>query len=252
MSTQHSTQAFRIGLLVHGNKVWISEFLGIIMVSTTLLVLFSLTFSIMFDEAIIRANDTRLSALKGDSLDMTKSLSELSQKIVITDALRSFKDCRLSAKTCVQLVDLVFESSTTYGYDPFLLLAVIHVESLFSPRAVGQYRSGEVSGAFGLMQIKLETAQDIGRSLGIRVQSIHDLFEPEINLALGVGYLTQLIAQFHSFKLGLCAYNQGPAVVYEHLSAQTPLSISYYNRVLRSYYLLKKSAQAHAAAASNQ
>jgi hypothetical protein len=40
MSTSHATQAFRFGLLVHGSKIWISEFLGIIVVSITLLVLF--------------------------------------------------------------------------------------------------------------------------------------------------------------------------------------------------------------------
>jgi soluble lytic murein transglycosylase-like protein len=98
------------------------------------------------------------------------------------------------------------------------------------------------------MQIKLETAQDIGRSLGMRVTTIHDLFKPEVNLALGVGYLTQLIAQFHSFKLGLLAYNQGPAVIQDYLSTRTPLSINYYNRVLGSYYRLKKSAKAPAGA----
>jgi hypothetical protein len=247
MSTHHSTQAFRFGLLLHGNKVWISEFLSIIIVSTALVVLFSLTFSILLDETTIRANDRSLSALKGDSLGMTKSLTELSQKVVIVEALKSFKGVRIPATTCVQLADLVYASSTTYGYDPFLLLAVIHVESLFSSGAVGQYKNGDVSGAFGLMQIKLETALTIAKSLGIRVQTVHDLFRPEVNLALGVGYLTQLIAQFHSFKLGLCAYNQGPAVIQEHLSAQTPLSINYYNRVLHSYYQLKKSVQTPAA-----
>ena len=248
MSTNQSTQAFRFGLLVHGNKVWISEFLSIIIVSTALVVLFSLTFSILLDEAIIRANDRNLTALKGDSLTMTSNLSELSEKVIISEALKSFKGVRLPASTCVQLADLVYANSTTYGYDPFLLLAVIHVESLFSSKAVGQYRNGDASGAFGLMQIKPETAQNIAKSLGIRVQTIHDLFRPEVNLALGVGYLTQLIAQFHSFKLGLCAYNQGPAVIQEHLSAQTPLSIGYYNRVLHSYYQLKKTTQPPAGA----
>ena len=63
---------------------------------------------------------------------------------------------------------------------------------------------------------------------------------------LGVGYLTRLIAQFHSFKLGLLAYNQGPGVVMDHLSTKTPLSINYYNRVLNCYYQLKKAASATA------
>jgi hypothetical protein len=251
MSTGHGTQAFRFGLLVHGNKIWISEFLGIIFVSGTLLVLFALTFFILLDETIIRSNDKKISSLKNDSLSMTKEKSELSQKAVIADALISFKGGRVTPSICAQLTELVYENSTAYGYDPFLLLAVINVESMFRPGAMGQYHNGEASGAFGLMQIKLETAQDIARSLGMRVTTIHDLFKPEVNLVLGVGYLTQLIAQFHSFKLGLLAYNQGPAVIHDYLSTRTPLSINYYNRVLHSYYQLKKPTQPPVAAASN-
>jgi soluble lytic murein transglycosylase len=252
MSTSHGTQAFRFGLLVHGNKIWISEFLGIIFVSGTLLVLFVLTFFILFDETIIRSNDRKISSLKNDSLSMTTEKSDLSKKAVIAEALVSFKGGRITPSICAQLTELVYENSTTYGYDPFLLLAVINVESMFSPSALGQYRNGEASGAFGLMQLKLETAQDIARNLGMRVTTIHDLFKPEINLALGVGYLTQLIAQFHSFKLGLLAYNQGPAVIQDYLSSKTPLPISYYNRVLKSYYLLKKSVATRADTHVNQ
>jgi soluble lytic murein transglycosylase len=246
MSTQRATQSVRFGLILHGNKVWISEFLSIIFVSSTLVVLFALTFSILLDEAIIRGNDRKISALKNDSLSMTKSIGEMSEKVIIADALMSFRGGRLPGQTCAQLADIVYKNSTTYGYDPFLLLAVIHVESVFSPKAMGQYRNGDASGAFGLMQIKLETAQEIAKSLGLNVTTIHDLFKPEVNLAIGVGYLTRLIAQFHSFKLGLLAYNQGPAVIREHLSSQTPLSIRYYNRVLNSYFLLQKSAQSSA------
>jgi soluble lytic murein transglycosylase-like protein len=175
---------------------------------------------------------------------LTKEKFELSGKLVIAEALASFKGGRVPASTCAQLAGQVYESSTTYGYDPYLLLAVIHVESQFSSKAMGQYKNGDYSGAFGLMQLKFETAQIIGRNLGISVNTIHDLFKPEVNLALGVAYLTQLIAQFHSFKLGLLAYNQGPGVIQEYLSTQTPLPMSYYTRVLKSYYLLKKSAKA--------
>jgi soluble lytic murein transglycosylase-like protein len=248
MSTQHAAQSFRVGLILHGNKIWISEFLGIIVVSITLFALFSLTISILIDEAIIYGNEKKLAALKNDSLMLSKNIVELSQKVIISDALKSFRTGNLPGQARAQLVDLVYNSSTAYGYDPFLLLAVINVESMFETGARGQYKNGDASGAYGLMQIKPETAQDIARYFGMKVSSIHDLFKPEINLALGVGYLTQLIAQFHSFKLGLLAYNQGPAVIHDYLSTNTPLSISYYNRVLSSYYQLKKSAKTPAPA----
>jgi soluble lytic murein transglycosylase len=86
------------------------------------------------------------------------------------------------------------------------------------------------------MQLKLETAQTIAASLGMTVRSNADLFRPDVNIALGVAYLTQLIAHFKSFKLGLLAYNQGPGVIVEQLATQQPLSIDYYHKVLKSFY----------------
>ena len=236
MSTHHSAQAFRLGLLVHGNKIWISEFLSIFFVSSILLTFFALTLLILIDEAVIHSNAQRIATLSSQKQAMAKSLAELSSKVKIVDVMRAVLGDRLSAQTYSQLADLVQGNSSTFGYDPLLLLAVIKVESKFSAQASGQYKSGMASGAFGLMQLKLETAQEIAASLGMRVNSIHDLFRPDVNVALGVAYLTQLISQFKSFKLGLLAYNQGRGAILSQLAAQRPLSIDYYHRVLRSYY----------------
>jgi soluble lytic murein transglycosylase len=236
MSTHHSAQAFRFGLLVHANKIWISEFLGIIFVSTVLLTFFMLTFLVLLDEGLILSNDRRILALKSDKTIMVKDLGELSSKAKIVDAMRMVLGTRLPAQAYGQLADLIHKNSTAFGYDPLLLLAVIEVESKFRAGASGQYKSGEASGAIGLMQLKFETAQEIAKSLGMSVTTIHDLFRPDINVPLGVAYLTQLISKFHSFKLGLLAYNQGPGVILGQLATQQPLSIDYYNRVLQSYY----------------
>ncbi|HAJ80784.1 MAG TPA: hypothetical protein DCO75_13560 [Fibrobacteres bacterium] len=59
-------------------------------------------------------------------------------------------------------------------------------------------------------------------------------------MAIGVAYLTKLITSFKSFKLGLLAYNQGPSAIKEYLHGNQQLSIDYYNKVLRRYYILKK------------
>jgi soluble lytic murein transglycosylase len=236
MNTSHSAQAIRLGLLVHGNKIWISEFLSIFFLSIILLTFFTLTLLIVLDEAVIRSNTQRIAALAARKQAMAKSLGELSSKVKITDAMRAVLGGRLSAQTYSQLADLVQGNSSTYGYDPLLLLAVIEVESKFSAQASGQYKSGSASGAFGLMQLKIETAREIAASLGMRVKNTADLFRPDVNVVLGVAYLTQLISQFRSFKLGLLAYNQGRGAVLSQLAAQQPLSSVYYHRVLRSYY----------------
>lgn len=242
MKAPRVSALLRVGLVIHGSKIWFSEFLSIFLISSFLLTFFTLTFLILFDEWIIRVNDGKILALNANKLDNEKEEADLAARARIINAIRAALGSRLSPQTCSQLTDLVSQNSSTYGYDPLLLLAVIDVESRFSARAEGQYKNGEASGAFGLMQLKLETAQLIAGSLGLTVRSRSDLFKPEVNVALGVAYLTQLIAQFRSFKLGLLAYNQGPGVIQEQLAAQQPLSIDYYHKVLRSYNRFKAVA----------
>jgi soluble lytic murein transglycosylase-like protein len=167
-------------------------------------------------------------------------LKELRKKEKIAAVLNDFTHNKLSADVLGSLTELVYDNSKTFGYDPFLVLAVIHVESMFDPQALGKYRSGKYSGAFGLMQLKVETAKEVGARLGITITSKEDLFVPEINIALGVAYLTKQISKFKSLKLGILAYNQGPGVILDNLKYRTPLSIRYYNKVLKSYFKLKK------------
>ena len=64
--------------------------------------------------------------------------------------------------------------------------------------------------------------------------------EPEINIALGIGYLTRVIARFNSLKLGILAYNQGPGTIRQSISGKRPLSQKYYYKVLQSYFRLKE------------
>jgi hypothetical protein len=237
----------RIGILFHGNKIWLSEYVSIIIVGIVLFLLFGASFLILVNESSILGNDKKITRLRSDKIAMSGLLAQLGAEEKIGAALKNVLGNSISPSTYYQLVDLVYNNSTTYGYDPFLVLAVMQVESVFKPFALGRYRNLELSGALGLMQLKPETAREIGRDLGIIITGDKDLFRPEINMVIGVAYLTKLISSFKSFKLGLLAYNQGPGVVKEHLTGKQPLSMKYYQRVLRSYYNLKKSAQAQMA-----
>lgn len=190
----------RLGIILHGNKIWVSEFASIVLIVDILLAFFILTFLMVLNEATILSNDRLLMALKERRQVAERELTDLASKERIIDAMRAVLGNRFSTQTYWHLAGLVHESSSTYGYDPLLLLAVIDVESRFSARAAGQYKSGEASGAFGLMQLKLETAQEIGSSLGMTVRSSADLLRPDVNVVIGAAYLMQLIAQFRSFK----------------------------------------------------
>ena len=92
--------------------------------------------------------------------------------------------------------------------DPYLAAAIIREESQYDSRAVSRV------GAVGLMQVMPATAQTVARSLGVPDVMRDELFNQEINIRLGVGYLAQLLQQFSgNVMYAVAAYNAGPAAV---------------------------------------
>ncbi|MBD3321990.1 MAG: transglycosylase SLT domain-containing protein [Chitinivibrionales bacterium] len=242
MTKRGARRRFRLGLVIHGSKLWVAEPLTYMFVGAFLIVLSVLTGMIIRNQTVIHRNRLTISRLKINRLEKQYVKDELAEKNRIYATLDRFTSGRLSPDVYRQLVELVYHNSKSFGYDPLLVLAVIHVESVFDPRALGRYRSGALSGAFGLMQLKLETAREVAADLGMKSLEKKDLFDPEINIVLGIAYLTRVIARFKSLKLGILAYNQGPGVIQETLASRKPLSIRYYEKVLRSYYMLQETA----------
>jgi soluble lytic murein transglycosylase-like protein len=233
----------RFGIVLHGNKIWISELVSGLFVSLVLVSFFFASFFILKSETMIHRNSRKSVALRAEKNKLTQVLTKLRSQERIARALKGVVGTTISPAVYYQLVDLVYANSLTYGYDPLLVLAVIQVESFFEPTALGRFKNKRLSGALGLMQVKPETAREIADNLGIPISADGDLFKPEINLVIGVAYLTKLIGSFKSFKLGLLAYNQGPGVIKERLQENQPLSIAYYDRVLKKYYALRKSVE---------
>ena len=99
--------------------------------------------------------------------------------------------------------ELIFATAEQYGLDPFLLAAMIHVESGFRPEAVSP------KGALGLMQIMPETAIWLGKQNSQPIL-VDDLFDPKTNIGLGAYYLNYLRDRFPTPYAVLAAYNAGP------------------------------------------
>lgn len=88
-----------------------------------------------------------------------------------------------------------------FGLNPRLIAAVVKAESAFDPEALSH------QGAQGLMQIMPATADRFG-------VSSWSIFEPEVNLEVGVRYLAELRARYAGdLVLMLAAYNAGEATV---------------------------------------
>jgi hypothetical protein len=97
------------------------------------------------------------------------------------------------------LETLIQKYANRYGVDPSLVRAVMRNESGFNPNAVSS------KGAQGLMQLMPETAALMG---------VSNPFDPEQNIAGGVGYLRYCLDSFgHNIPLAVAAYNAGPGRV---------------------------------------
>jgi soluble lytic murein transglycosylase len=105
--------------------------------------------------------------------------------------------------------DLVSQAAARNSLDPYLVLALIHQESLFNPNA----RS--VSDARGLMQLLPSTAEKWAPEAGVKPAPL-DLYEPSLSLRIGTAYLRGLMGMFagDAFK-AVAAYNGG-----EHAAAR--------------------------------
>ena len=100
--------------------------------------------------------------------------------------------------------DLVTRYSVRYDVDPFLVTAVMRVESRFRPGALS------IKGARGLMQIMPDTGIWIAGQLGIEMLDPEVLYDPEINLNIGTWYLSLLLKEYTGdLVMVLAAYNAG-------------------------------------------
>ena len=98
-----------------------------------------------------------------------------------------------------ELEALIHKYAQVYGVDPNLVRAVIRHESGFKTTAVSP------KGAQGLMQLMPGTAALMG---------VKNPFDPEQNIAGGVGYLRHCLDRFqHNVPLAVAAYNAGPESV---------------------------------------
>jgi soluble lytic murein transglycosylase-like protein len=177
--------------------------------------------------------------MRAEKINLTRDIEAMREKDRLVKLMNAVVGSKTQPSTVLQLADLVYKNSRQYGYNPELLLAVIAVESQFNPEALGRYKSGTLSGALGLMQVKYVTARAMANTLGMEGITPGDLLDPEINLILGTAYLTMLVSRFKSFKLGLLAYNLGPTTVRGSLARNEKLPMRYYEKVLAQYYKLK-------------
>ena len=138
----------------------------------------------------------------------------------------------LANVTKEELAEVIYEEATHYNHNPKFILAVITIESEFKNWAVSE------KGAKGLMQIMPEVGQFLAQELSIEWSGDRTLFNPFINIRMGVYYLSQLILQFDDPRIALTAYNYGPTYVKDRIDRNEQIPQQYYRRILTVYQTL--------------
>jgi soluble lytic murein transglycosylase len=89
------------------------------------------------------------------------------------------------------------------GVDPVFAAALIRQESNFTPWATSR------AGARGLMQLMPSVGHVVARSLGYPIWDPVLLYQPDVNLELGMAHLGELEQRYHTPVEILAAYNAG-------------------------------------------
>ena len=109
------------------------------------------------------------------------------------------------------------------------MLAVIHIESRGNVFALSP------AGAMGIMQIMPATGEQLAWELEIPWTGPQTLFEPIVNIQMGVAYLKQLEDRFGDLSIALAAYNWGPGAIDRRIRRGATLPARYPGMVLTAY-----------------
>lgn len=116
----------------------------------------------------------------------------------------------------LEYADAIGETAKAAKLDPYLVAALINVESGFKAEDVS------ARGAVGLMQVMPSTAEEVARTHKIPERVNADtLKRPGTNLRIGTTHLADLVALYGKVDVALAAYNAGSGNVDDWLRAST-------------------------------
>jgi soluble lytic murein transglycosylase len=102
-------------------------------------------------------------------------------------------------------LQVIKQQSELQNVDLAWVYGVIRQESAFASHARSH------AGAMGLMQLMPATGRAVARKIGLSVRNNNDIFQLDNNIALGSGYLRQMLDRFDgNYMLATAAYNAGP------------------------------------------
>jgi soluble lytic murein transglycosylase len=135
----------------------------------------------------------------------------------------------LAIVTKEELAEVIYEEALRHNHDPKFILALIAIESSFQNWSVSE------QGAMGLMQIMPYVAESLAQELGIEWSGDRTLFNPYLNIRIGIYYLSQLYKDFNDIRIALVAYNLGPTYIKSLIERKEGIPLNYYRKFVTAY-----------------
>ncbi|MBI5299697.1 MAG: lytic transglycosylase domain-containing protein [Deltaproteobacteria bacterium] len=160
---------------------------------------------------------------------MTKEVPEKRALVIQIENYLEQEGFFLTGKMRSEFVSHLLSTAKDYEFDPWLILAIIKVESSFNPEAISN------RGAMGLLQLKPIAAKEVAQVFEDAPIAPRQLLNPFVNVKIGVQYLSFLRDEIgKNPSRMLTAYNMGPTNV-----KRTGANSSGYSRkVLKIYKTL--------------
>ncbi len=136
-----------------------------------------------------------------------------------------------------ELAEVIYDEATRHNHDPKFILAFIAIESSFQNRSVSE------RGAKGLMQIMPFVAESIAQEMGIEWRGDRTLFNPFLNIKMGIHYLSRLFTDFKDPELAVTAYNYGPTYIKGLIEKKGKVPQDFYEKISNRYRDLIVSAK---------
>ncbi len=135
----------------------------------------------------------------------------------------------LTSTELFELAVAISEEVARQRLDLRLILAVMYVESRYQPFAVSPV------GAMGLMQILPATGEEVARALGIEWYGPETLFDPVVNVRIGIAYVKKLTNRYDKVSTALAAYNWGMGTIDKRLRGGQSVPRVYPGLVMDAY-----------------
>ena len=148
------------------------------------------------------------------------------------ERVRSFLEERhtgLAQREIVEVARTIVDEAHAEDVEIDLVLAVIQVES------AGYHRAVSPVGALGLMQLMPSTGKHLARERGIPWYGPATLFDPVVNVKLGIAYLHALSDRYDHVPTALAAYNWGPGRIDRRIRRKARVPEVYVKQVMRIY-----------------